>query len=377
MMRLGGMMNMKKSFGSEHGSAIVLALLALGLAAVIVAPVLAHISTSHRATQEAERLLQAQYASDAGAEYALWRLGYDEAFRNQLEAGQVVELEDVPEEAQVRLVQVGEGEVNVCDWDPLSPWIIWAHGQDGGRVLFEGGGKVIYGGIHSNGELDFRGDEHRVYGPGEYVTDISNDARSSFQPPYEAVQVEPSSEWPIWWDIEDFRTGDSWPEGYYHRHEGDWNYSGSGDELPEGIHYVTGDVHISGSGLYGRITIVAEGQIQLSASGTDFAPYVAGLSFFSYQQGGEGIVITGHGNKGGSLFAPRSDIHISGSGHPIRGVLVAQSVRIDGDSVEVGLPCRRVNCVYYDIESTAANVVTTARVRYCGGDWEVLSWTLD
>lgn len=69
---------------SEKGQVLPLVLIALAFGTLMVGPSLKYISTGIVNSQISEELLTEQYALDAGVEYALWRLMYEDGFRDSV-----------------------------------------------------------------------------------------------------------------------------------------------------------------------------------------------------------------------------------------------------------------------------------------------------
>ena len=64
----------KLKLSAQEGRALVMALIMLGIGALLIPPFLAHVSTNLLATRVTEGGMKEQYAADSGIEYALWRL---------------------------------------------------------------------------------------------------------------------------------------------------------------------------------------------------------------------------------------------------------------------------------------------------------------
>jgi cytoskeletal protein CcmA (bactofilin family) len=347
---------------TERGDVLVAALIVMAVGALLLIPLLAHLGSSYRTTQRVEQSLLDQYDSEAGVEYALWKLRTDASFRERLQAGfgsedeWFQEILDLPEGgsyevtvAQVAVMGSGGGEGSGVTDSRNLPWAIWANrsqATDDQEVYFNGGGSdghTIYGGVHSNGGIHFQTSKHTVYGPGEYVTAVSAHAADAFTPD-PPVQVSPS-DFPIRWYIEDFRPDgelaiQAAAQGAYHAYEGDCHFTGNGSELPTGLYYCAGDAHLTGNSMHGVITLAAEGQVKLSSAGQNFTPYLAsGLTFFSNRANGQNdIDVTGSGNAGGTLFAPYGEISVNGSGNVFTGSLYANTVEIIGGEALIQLP---------------------------------------
>lgn len=72
---------------SEKGQVLPLVLIALAFGTLMVGPSLKYISTGVVNSQISEELLTEQYALDAGVEYGLWRLTYEDGFRDSVTEG--------------------------------------------------------------------------------------------------------------------------------------------------------------------------------------------------------------------------------------------------------------------------------------------------
>lgn len=65
---------------AQEGRAVVLALIILGVGSLLIPPFLAYISTNLFASRSTEEGMKELYASDAGVEYAVWKLANDRNF---------------------------------------------------------------------------------------------------------------------------------------------------------------------------------------------------------------------------------------------------------------------------------------------------------
>jgi len=391
----------QRCFRDGKGNSLPMVLVALAVGTLLVSPLLAHVSTGQKTTEEMERTLRAQYASDAGAEYAIWKLANDDGWRQGLTQG-MPETLTVPDSVLVNgyepvvqavLVNV-EGEGGGGGEPEYLQWVIWGNSETlTNPVLLSGSDHTINGSVHSNHTIKAVGANHTFNGRVEYVTSISVPASTSFNPgaPGNPIQVEVAG-FPITWDIADFRPGGTFAEtaaadGKYYQH-GSWTLDESGDTIPEGLHYCTGDVSISVPGLAGNVTIVADGgKIEISGSSIEFAPYVAGLMAFSTKSTTlDAINISGAGNMGGTCFAPNGRIALPGAGLNVTGAFIADRVELNGSGATISLAAIELpqggdgggtGCEVYDIQSTAGETVTTVRVRRCESGLEILSWYVD
>jgi len=229
--------------------------------------------------------------------------------------------------------------------DGCGGYAVWAHGQDCKLTLDWGGGAgMIEGNVHSNASVKIGGADKIISGVCEYVTTVQdNGSGITF------VQVPPEDEYPIWWDIEDYRPGGraalaAAAEGKYFEWDCSPKWSPAADPIPTGLHYCHYDVDIPASISGGTVTIVAEGSIKMSNSGGDYTSYIDGLIFFSNRQpaattecGTNVIDITGAGGSfNGYTFAPYGSIKYSGSAnHTVNGGLIGYTVDVSGSDFEI------------------------------------------
>jgi len=222
-------------------------------------------------------------------------------------------------------------------------YAIWAQSQTCSRPIdWTGSGGLIVGHGHSNGKVKVSGSGHVVNGTMEYVTTVQ-ETGSGHQITY--VQTAASDSYPVEWNMDDYRPGGraalaAQAEGKYFVHNcSTWHVSGSGKTIPEGLHYCTGKVRISGSAISGHVTIVAEGTIDVSGSGHSYEYYCDGLLFFSnYERNGTPkctnpvIDVSGSGGTWeGVIYAPNGVIEYTGSGQQITyGSLIGWGIDISG-----------------------------------------------
>ncbi|HUT15421.1 MAG TPA: hypothetical protein VMY98_04160 [Anaerolineae bacterium] len=229
--------------------------------------------------------------------------------------------------------------------DGCGGYVVWAHGQDCKLTLDWGGGTgLLIGNVHSNASVKVGGTDKIISGVCEYVTTVDdNGSGITF------VQVPAEDDYPIWWDIEDYRPGGramlaAQAEGKYFEWDCAPAWSPTGDPIPEGLHYCHHDVSIPASITSGTVTIVAEGRINVSNSGGNFTSYIDGLLFFSNEQpaattecGTNVVDITGSGGSfTGFVFAPYGSIKYSGSGnHVLNGGLIGYTVDVSGNDFQI------------------------------------------
>jgi len=225
-------------------------------------------------------------------------------------------------------------------------YVVWGHGTDCKVTMdWSGSGGQLTGNVHSNGSVKVSGSAHIIDGICEYVTTVQdNGSGITF------VQVDAADDYPIWWDVEDYRPGgraadEAVEDGKYFVHDcATWHIASSEHTIAEGLHYCHGDVKISGSSQYGHITVVAEGRIDVSNSDGNYEYYCDGLLFFSNEHPSTALqcgtnVVSVQGSGGsftGFTFAPYGAIKYSGSSnHTVNGGLIGYTVDVSGTDFEV------------------------------------------
>jgi len=80
----------KRRLFNERGVSLPLALVALAFGVLLVTPMLSSVNTNLTASQAVDQNMKRLYASDAGVEYAIWKLSDDADFRDTLVCSTVV-----------------------------------------------------------------------------------------------------------------------------------------------------------------------------------------------------------------------------------------------------------------------------------------------
>jgi len=369
---------------------LAFALVVLAFGVLALAPMLSSVGTNLSATRTVDLNMRRQYASDAGAEYAIWRLTHDADFRDILDSSPTAVItapttvNGIVLTATVQLVGGSADYAMFANSESCSP-----------AVKISGSGTTIEGTTHSNNDVKITGSGHHFDGVVEFHTTFKETGSGhTYDPPapHNPVQaaVKPM---PVPFDINDYSDPDvegtqAWladQAGEYHHYPDDLSFSGSGETIPTGLYYVEGGVHISGSGHGGTITIVAEEDIQVSGSGHAFTPYSDRLMFFSNEaytgavRCNRGVVkISGSGNVsfGGYIYAPTGKIDISGSGN-MTGSFLGDTVEITGSGMCVSAPTSSSTpSAYtpYDVRATADGASIVTRIWFAEGDVRVKSW---
>jgi len=378
--------------GKEVGVSLPLALIILALGVVLATPLLLAVSTNLQASQTVDQHLEEQYSSDAGVEYAIWKISNDPDFRSQLESSSPVTI-TLPTSVNgsmptvtVALVNSGGGEYAIWANSPTCHW----------AIEWSGSGTTVNGNIHSNEGIKVSGSGHTGNGLVTYVDEFRQTGSGHNFP--DTQKLDDPQPMPINFDISDY-SDPSVPgtpayaadqEGKYYYKDGDWTFSGAGYEIPEGLYYATGKIKISGSGVSGHVTMVAEDIIDISGSGHSYTPYCGNLLFFSNKEftGSKQcnravISISGSGNTalGGIVYAPHGKIKVTGSGN-MGGSFIGDSFDLSGSGMVIQVPEGAfghvpAGFVAYDIRSTVNETTTTARVLYSEDETRVVSWLVE
>jgi hypothetical protein len=378
------------------------ALVAMMVGALLIGPLLAHVSSGYRTTRGGGEVMEQQYASDAGAEYAIYQLQTNSTLRHELiNTPSVPKLLSWPTQdgmpmtvnQKVPTVEVVcLGVLEQCT-DKLN-WVLWA-GSDSGNQTIQttGEGHKILGDIHSNHNVVISGSGHVIGGTITYVGDYTGPGE------FDHEQVTATIMLPFEWNIADFdldRDGKyaqiASAEGKYYRHVGNWNCCGPNSVIPPGLYYVTGKATLSGRGE--GVTVVSEDSISVSGSNIYFTPYVqepAPLVFFvDNPSSNKGVDISGSGRIEGVAYAPRGLLSLTGSGGTIYGAFLGAFVKVSGSDATIGLtdidivvPCPpRFDMDaprWYDVRSTVDGAMTTMVRLWHGmdGSWQILSWFIE
>ncbi|MHB0859126.1 MAG: hypothetical protein ACYC5M_16355 [Anaerolineae bacterium] len=385
----------------ERGLSLPLVLVLLALASLLVSPLAAHTRSGYAITERVETTLHQQYASDAGAEYGLWRLVQDESFRNGFSAEGQQQTFDAPTSINgvtatitVTLADLrpGGGGGGEGEEPPYWPYVLWAQSKSSSKAMeFSGNSHYIDGDIHSNSGISVGGNNHAVTGVCEYAPAYPFDPKKGSFPNREAVM--PSDE--VWnellemWSVSQFNDPtepDTWAhlaasQGQYHTYPS-LHVSGS-DDLEPGLYYVSGDVSISGAGhVFDGVTIVAGGEISVSANGARFTPYVPNLTLMAFSTTGKKDIKLSSTDiqYGGACFSPFGDIEMTGTGHVI-GAFLSQTVYIGGNGGGSGEPLTLhplSSCGVFEVVSSAGSTATHVWATECGANgFGLLSWSID
>ena len=372
------MFSSRESAGTrgEQGSTLTLALVAMMVGTLLVAPMLYFVSARYRGTEQYRQSLQRQYATDAGIEYALRVLVDDDTLRetlldNVLVAQTLTQPISLPVNSLVPVLEVVCLEVSTepIDPEPEYDWVMWAKGS----IEISKNNTMISGDVHSGGPVNITGNNTVING-----TVLSNTGVITYPVAYEIGMFRPGGSWAI--------TATS--ESMYFQHAGDWEPSEADDMVP-GLHYCTGDVLVDNNGVNGvTVTLVAEGTIAFTKNKNDYlSPYVPGLVFFSNSSADPAILIDGNkfDTASGIIFAPNGTVELQGNNATFTGAtFMADVIRISKNDAIIQLPVSvevpgdedegSGHRGVFDIRSTAGDRVTVARVRLFDDGAHILSW---
>ena len=219
--------------------------------------------------------------------------------------------------------------------DVLVPVALWHNSHDADAAMESTSGAVTVQGLtHSNDDIRIRGGAKTFTGPTEYVRTLDiGGAGATFNPAPVRTGVKP---FPITFAMADYRPGG--PAAVeagaaYHNQSsscgsnGTWNVTGT--QLTSGIYYVTCSVHLTGNPLGGTITLVAEGDIQVSGTSANFDPFVDGLLFLSGSSSTSSIKVDASKSVFfGYSFSERGRVTITGNGNAFYCGILADRIDI-------------------------------------------------
>ncbi len=223
----------------------------------------------------------------------------------------------------------------------VSPVAVWANSTSPTASLDWGGGAGnIWGRVHTNGQLRFVGARKAVTGPSSYAGSLAADTtRNSFSPEPVPVAVQP---FPFRPDLASYRPGGALAvqAGAAYRDVssqcsgGAWQPSGT--VLAPGVYYAGCDMHLRGSDLDGRVTLVSEGHVKLSGSRPSFDPYLGDYLAIAGASGTKAIDVSASSSGfTGVLFAEWGQISISGGGNRFSCGILGDQVSITGSDVDI------------------------------------------
>lgn len=219
-------------------------------------------------------------------------------------------------------------------------YALWADSMSGSTIMdWSGSDNHVTGNVHSNRDIVLSGSDNVIVGAVEYVTSFEDEGDANVYP--FPVQVSTDS-MPVTYDISAYQPGGAaatmaQQDGKYEYVDGDFEVSDGNVQL-DGLYYVTGKAILSGSDLYGTMTIVAAEEIELSGSDHNFEPYSNGLLLFSDRAGREELAIRISGSNSvlpGIIYAPNAQIEVSGSTDEFAGGLYGHTLKLSGSLLAI------------------------------------------
>lgn len=198
-------------------------------------------------------------------------------------------------------------------------------------VDVEGNGASIPGGIYSNGTF-YNGSNNGIFGWVSYggpnnCSSTAGDGTFTDGPP---KSHSATSDWP--WDPRP-----NLPACTYSADS--FTFSTIGMTIPSGVYCATGSITLSGNGMSGNVTFIAN-SFNLTGNNGNYTPYW-GLSdcrcttgLFAYQTGGDTMTLAGNGSGGisGVIFAPNAQIVETANNFTATGFLEGYQVKFTGNS---------------------------------------------
>jgi hypothetical protein len=377
----------------ELGVSLVAALLVLMLGTLLVPPLLTAVRTATQASNAYHAGLQSQYATDAAVEYVLSRLLDNPGYRGWVRA-------HGPSGITTQLPETVNGlqpHIQVAVVERLFDYAVWGDSQTCSSSLdWTGAMNELVGNAHSNAGIKISGvavTDIIEYVGTAMVNESSVDFATTISNP---VHVDPWHLPEPLFVASDYRDPaavgtpayHASPDYFFH-HSNDLSI-GSDEVITTGIHYVEGDLHISGNTISGTATFLVDGLIEMNGTGIHIAPFADDLIFFSTYSYPEStrcskwvIKIVGNDNDvlDGWIYAPGGLIEIRGSGS-LAGSFVGDSVVISGSSLRVEPAptfAERARCETVDIVAWTSRTRTRARCRLCyeTGQVEIISWKVE
>lgn len=221
---------------------------------------------------------------------------------------------------------------------------LWANSETS-KLSFDatGGGGLVEGLTHSNGDLRVRGADKTFDGRVEYVGELDTQNTTFTEPP---VQVDPAP-YPITFDVADYAPGGRGAidagTSYFDMSaacgNGTWDPTGP---LASGLYYAPCAVKLNADALAGTVTVAATGNIQVSGSSADFEPFIDGLLFLSGSADNRAIQVSSSNSTYlGYLFAGTGSVDLAGSGNTYLCGILADRI----DLADSGLTIRASDCI--------------------------------
>ncbi len=201
----------------------------------------------------------------------------------------------------------------------VQTWLIF-HNATTGRLDISGSDKLMSGRVHSNADIKVVGGNNDVTQKMSAAGTISIQGNNHDIPIREegaAQQLMPV------YSFADYQAAADYT------HSGTWQIKKK-DDVPDGIHYVDGDVKITGHDISANVTIIATGSIQISGKNCRLTSADDGDHMLLFSQSGDLDIQGNDAALKGILYAPSGECKISSSGEAIEGAVIADIVDISG-----------------------------------------------
>jgi hypothetical protein len=237
--------------------------------------------------------------------------------------------------------------LSVLPWQPAaaqsrpvactSGYAVWGNNRSKDETLvISGSSNTISGAARSNADFRISGSTNRITGAVEYVTLFQDGGDRNVYPT--PVRVSASNP-PITFNIADFRPNGRLAQaagGNYRVINGDFDVAEN--TTLNGLYYVTGKAKLAANGIRGTFTVVAEDTIDVSGSNHNYGAFTSGLLFFSGKNEVGASVIKLAGSNSvhrGAIYGPGGQVELSGSSTTITGLVVGDTVKINGSSLTI------------------------------------------
>ncbi|MBI2845860.1 MAG: hypothetical protein HYX86_04875 [Chloroflexi bacterium] len=238
-----------------------------------------------------------------------------------------------------RIQAVAASAIAICRPGFVENFAMWADSQNCQNAInWAGSNNIAEGTVHTNKDLNMAGSNNIITQDLEYVESYHISGQNNV---YNPVQVSAGSLDP--YTLSDYAPGGpaaqiAQAEGRYYFYQGDLHIRPN-DTFGDGLYYVTGNVSIRSNNPSGRVTIVAQGTIDISGSDHNLSTYIDGLLLFSnyqFEQEGQQCnspVINMSGGQNiwqGIIYAPHGQVNLSASINDgsIRGSIIANTINL-------------------------------------------------
>jgi subtilase family serine protease/prenyltransferase beta subunit/formylmethanofuran dehydrogenase subunit C len=196
------------------------------------------------------------------------------------------------------------------------------HNSSNGRLDISGSDKQVNGSVHSNATIRIVGNNNDITGPATAVGTVT--VKGSGHDLTEQQPNAPIQTMPVY-DMNYYRTNANYT------HNGTWHIKKNSNIQP-GIHYVNGDVKITGKDITANVTIVATGDIRITGKSPKLTTADSENNMLLFS-GGDIHLSGNSANLRGIIYAPNGDCQITSSGETITGAVIANTVDISGSGI--------------------------------------------